>query len=61
LRLGRFHALRGPGLFFDYADHRHPRDHERVQGEKTLSKDTVPVEVDCRVVLEGRRSEEGGA
>ncbi len=61
LRLGRFHALKGPGLFFiiPIVDHIPYWIDVRViasafKAEKTLTKDTVPVDVDavlfCQVI-----------
>ncbi|MGA8169855.1 MAG: slipin family protein [Methylocystis sp.] len=54
LRLGRFHALKGPGLFLiiPIFDHIAYRIDIRViasafKAEKTLTKDTVPVDVDA--------------
>ena len=54
LRLGRFHALKGPGLFLiiPIIDHIAYRIDIRViasafKAEKTLTKDTVPVDVDA--------------
>jgi regulator of protease activity HflC (stomatin/prohibitin superfamily) len=54
LRLGKFHALRGPGLFFivPVVDSVVYRIDTRVitdpfRAEKTLTKDTVPVDVDA--------------
>lgn len=54
LRMGRFHALRGPGLFFiiPVADRIVYWIDTRVitmsfKAEKTLTKDTVPVDVDA--------------
>jgi regulator of protease activity HflC (stomatin/prohibitin superfamily) len=54
LRLGRFHALRGPGLFFiiPVIDNIPYWIDTRViptsfKAEKTLTKDTVPVDVDA--------------
>ena len=62
LRLGRFHAQRGPGLFFiipiidtDSLLDRHPRDHERVQGGKNPYQGHGAGGCRCRSVLEGRR------
>jgi regulator of protease activity HflC (stomatin/prohibitin superfamily) len=54
LRLGKFHALRGPGLFWiipiidsipSWIDHRVMVT--SFSAEKTLTKDTVPVDVDA--------------
>jgi regulator of protease activity HflC (stomatin/prohibitin superfamily) len=54
LRLGKFHALRGPGLFWimpiidaipSWIDHRVMVT--AFSAEKTLTKDTVPVDVDA--------------
>ena len=54
LRLGRFHALRGPGMFWivpiidsipSWIDHRVMVT--PFNAEKTLTKDTVPVDVDA--------------
>ncbi len=54
LRLGRFHGLRGPGLFWiipvvdstpEWIDHRVMVT--PFNAEKTLTKDTVPVDVDA--------------
>lgn len=54
LRLGRFHSLRGPGIFFIipildtvpyWIDHRVITT--SFTAEKTLTKDTVPVDVDA--------------
>lgn len=54
LRLGKFHGLRGPGLFwvFPVLDHIPVWIDHRVMvtpfnAEKTLTKDTVPVDVDA--------------
>src|SRR3984957_12674981 len=54
LRLGQFHALKGPGLFFiiPVIDAIHYWIDTRVittgfKAEKTLTKDTVPVDVDA--------------
>ena len=66
LRLGRFRALQGPGLFYpDYRDRplldRHPRDHERVQSGKDSDQGHGTGGCRCRTVLEGYRPEESGA
>jgi regulator of protease activity HflC (stomatin/prohibitin superfamily) len=54
LRLGKFHSLKGPGLFFSIPliDVIHYWIDTRVittgfKAEKTLTKDTVPVDVDA--------------
>ena len=59
LRLGQFHSLRGPGLFFiiPVIDAIPYWIDTRVittgfKAEKTLTKDTVPVDVDAVLFLE---------
>lgn len=59
LRLGHFHSLRGPGLFFiiPIIDNIAYWIDIRVittafKAEKTLTKDTVPVDVDAVLFLE---------
>ena len=68
LRLGRFRALEGPGLFFIIPIietvallDRHPRDHQRLQGGKDPDQGHRAGGCRCRAVLEGRRPEESGA
>ena len=68
LRLGKFRALEGPGLFFIipiietvpyWIDTRVIT--AAFKAEKTLTKDTVPVDVDAVLFWKVDRPEEGGA